>query len=176
MYRGKWLTWGHCVCTVQHYKLHYYSITLFKPSPLSVSAAHVLAWEWIRKPDGRISCQNEGWVTFYTHDFLFASLSNPPVLILLVHFGCFRPRWLCTAVCWWPVRGEKCKHKHVDLSFDILYIRSHQLFLALLGPNALRATTLEATRPRGSQQQADMGQWRVYLFASRHRTAVNQGD
>lgn len=27
-----------------------------------------------------------------------------------------------------------------------------------LGPDAIRAATLEATRPRGSQQQADMGQ------------------
>lgn len=52
------------------------TVTLFKFFPLSVSAAHVLTWEWIRKPDGRVSCQDEGWVTFFTHmtSYLFHSV------------------------------------------------------------------------------------------------------
>lgn len=45
-----------------------------------------------------------------------------------------------------------------------------------LGPNALRAATLEATRPGGSQQQADVGQWGIHLSAARHGAAVNQGN
>lgn len=44
------------------------------------------------------------------------------------------------------------------------------------GPDAIRAATLEATRPSGSQQQADLGQRGVHLPAARHRTAVNQGE
>ncbi len=49
----------------------------FKSFPVSVSAAHVLTWEWIRKPDGRVSCQDEGWVTFFTHmtSYLLHSVS-----------------------------------------------------------------------------------------------------
>lgn len=44
------------------------------------------------------------------------------------------------------------------------------------GPDAIRAAALEATRPSGSQQQAGLGQRGVHLPASRHRTAVNQGE
>lgn len=52
-------------------------------SSLSVPAAHVLTWEWIRKPDGRISCQDEGWVTFFTHMTFYFLLCICPVLIFL---------------------------------------------------------------------------------------------
>lgn len=146
---------------------------------MCVSAAHVLTWEWIGKPDGRISCQDEGWVTYDSH--ITSYLLHSVVLqfpFSLSYFGYFRPCWLCTAVCWWPVWGKIHKYKHTDsLQTHPLHPLHHtSMFLAPLGPNALRAATLEATRPHGSQQQTDMGQWRVHLSASRHRTAVNQGN
>lgn len=49
-------------------------------------------------------------------------------------------------------------------------------FFPPLGPNALWTATMETTGPRGSQQQTDVGQWRVHLSASRRRPAVNQGN
>lgn len=45
-----------------------------------------------------------------------------------------------------------------------------------LGSHALREAAVEAARPRGGQQQTDVGQRGVHLSASCRRIAVNQGS
>lgn len=91
--------------------------------PPSVPAAHVLPWEWIRKPDGRISCQDEGWVTFY--HFLFSSALPSHGSHFSIPFTCFRPRWLRKALFWWSVWGKNHKHKDVATNCDRVCVLNH---------------------------------------------------
>lgn len=96
----------------------------------------------------------------------------------LPHFVSFRPGWFRTFVCRWPVWGRKCTltRTHCDAGTKTLQpAASHLSPHQPIGSDALREAAVEAARPRGSQQQADMGQRRVHLSASRHGIAVNQG-
>lgn len=142
-------------------------------SPLCLSA-HVLAGEWIRKPDGRVSCEDEGWVTVHSH---MTSYFLHSVILCFWSLSClyFRSRWLRTALRRRPVWGKKHSPQPRSL-FPVFFFLPSQLFVIPSGPDALRPATLEATRPSGGQQQADLGQWGVHLYASGHRTAVNQGQ
>lgn len=152
-------------------------IPVFKPFTPSVSAAHVLTWEWIRKPDGRISCQDEGWVIFYAHvtscSLLYSKFSFFWWFLLFQASLASHGSVLVTSMRW-ETQGQA--HRHWFLTKSPCLLLHMNCFWPLLGPNALRAATLEATRTRGSEQQADMGQRRVYILASCHRAAVNQGN
>lgn len=151
--------------------------TCSNPVLFYVSAAHVLSGEWAGKPDGRVSCQDEGWITLRSNftSYLLFFFFFSSLLISICCFWCFRPCWICTTVRRWSVRGRThTKHPHLTLQFSFSSFISDFLW-PTLGPHALWASALEATRPRGSQQQADVGRRGVYLPAFNHRTFVNQG-
>lgn len=135
--------------------------------------AHVLPGERIRKPDGRISCEDEGWVTLHTYFATSFSRSSSHFFVDVSGLAGFAR--LC-AGDQYEVRRSHDGQTQSNRWFLLAVASCCGLFWGLVGPDAVRPAALEAARSCGGQQQADMGQRGVHFPASGHGTPVYQGN